>query len=324
MDDLHLEISRCSLCRLLTGRRFGSSSHGNPNSKVMLISEAPGKDSIEKQKMWSGVSGLKIRNIFREFREFGCELEDCVYMTDLVKCLPPDNRKPKRDEILNCRGFLRREIEVLNPAVILALGKTALVHLTELFGYPVSKPIKMWDHHARTDIFVGENDINLIPLYHPSWENKFVPDYSADLRRIFKDILADLICCDHERGTAWAANGQRSLEQDEEVGEGKKRWTGDLHPRIRTGMLLLSIETCNEEIVNGYLDDGENYRGFVIRPGKPIKYDGCFPKRDYRDLEHFAGVIGKFDPYAFILKDPIEIESPDFETLYRLGRPLVP
>jgi DNA polymerase len=188
IEDLHLEIKGCCSCQLLTGRKFGLSTHGNHHSRIMLVSEAPGKDSIEKGRMWSGASGLKIRKVLHEFKY---DLEECIYMTDLVKCLPPCNRKPTRDEILNCREYLRLEIEILYPTVILALGKTALVHLFSLFKYPVGKRLKMKDYHARTDIFVGKRSINLIPLYHPSWENKWAPNYSADLKRIFKEVIAE-------------------------------------------------------------------------------------------------------------------------------------
>jgi hypothetical protein len=76
---------------------------------------------------------------------------------------------------------------------------------------------------------------------------------------------------------------------------------------------ILSIETCTEDLINGYLDDGESYRDFSLRPGNVVKYGPAIPKRDFRDLEHFAGVIGKFDPYALVLEEPIEVEGLEFE-----------
>jgi len=83
-------------------------------------------------------------------------------------------------------------------------------------------------------------------------------------------------------------------------------------------MKILSIETCSAKSIIGYVDDGQAFKSFELTPDSPPVFGPDFPKQDFRDLEHFAGVIGKFDPHAFILAMPIEIEELSFKEIRKI------
>jgi len=78
---------------------------------------------------------------------------------------------------------------------------------------------------------------------------------------------------------------------------------------------LLSIETCNSGFINGYIELEGKYAAFSIEKGSAASIRARFSKSNYRSYAHFAGVIGKFDPYAFLLKEPISIAALDFDRL---------
>lgn len=87
-------------------------------------------------------------------------------------------------------------------------------------------------------------------------------------------------------------------------------------------MELLCITTLAADFIGGYIALDDDYARFTLEPGKPavIHQHARFPKSDYRDYEHFAGVVGKFDSYAFLLRQPIPIPALDFEFLSDLCR----
>jgi hypothetical protein len=83
-------------------------------------------------------------------------------------------------------------------------------------------------------------------------------------------------------------------------------------------MKVISITTHNDRLIAGYVDDGRNYRRFQLRPNNELSFGPDMPKSDYRGLEHFAGVIGKFNPYTFVLVESIAVERMEFNELAEL------
>lgn len=79
-------------------------------------------------------------------------------------------------------------------------------------------------------------------------------------------------------------------------------------------MKIIAIETLDEAYINGYTEDGEDYKRFELRPGS-LMWGQVFPKVDYKGLEHFAGVMGKFDEYAVFLDPPIEVPILEFNAV---------
>jgi uracil-DNA glycosylase family 4 len=130
---LHREIAICTFCpSMKPWRQFGPEAYGNPFSGFLLVGEAPGFQSWRKGRRFTGPAGRLIR---RALRRVGHpryrELEDLLYMTDAVKCHPAppgrgfSNRSPRRSEINRCAGYLERELDLLQPSVIVTFGKTA-------------------------------------------------------------------------------------------------------------------------------------------------------------------------------------------------------
>lgn len=82
-------------------------------------------------------------------------------------------------------------------------------------------------------------------------------------------------------------------------------------------MKLLSIEKAENTFI-GYVEDGPDYKSFTVREDGVVIFDQTFPKKRFKNYEHFAGVMGKFDPYAFFFEKPIEIERLDYSELSKL------
>ena len=130
---LATEASSCVECRLSEGRRkvvFGS---GNPDADLMLVGEGPGAEEDRRGLPFVGPAGELLTKILRAI-----DLDrDEVYIANVVKCRLPNNRDPERDEVAACRGYLERQIELVRPRVIVALGRVAAQSLfgtTEALG----------------------------------------------------------------------------------------------------------------------------------------------------------------------------------------------
>ncbi len=175
MKTLFLQIENCQKCKTINGyKKFPVNTHGNLNPFAVLVSEAPGKDSLAQQKYWVGAGG----KILRECLPSGTELEDLFYLTDIVKCWPNrnhENRKPENTEIENCSPFLVKEIETLKPKLILSFGGTSSSFL-------LKREVKITQEHGK--IFQFNDQTKIITLLHPSGIDRFMD------RRLYKIQLA--------------------------------------------------------------------------------------------------------------------------------------
>lgn len=177
MKDILSEIKDCKKCKTINGfEKFPIKSHGNLNSNAILVSEAPGKDSLNKKKYWLGVGG----KILRDCLPSKTELEELFYLTNIVKCWPNvnnENRKPFENEILNCSPFLLMEIEKLKPHIILSFGGTSSSFL-------LNREIKITNEHGKISKY--NESTKIITLLHPSGIDRFMN------RTIYKDQLTSL------------------------------------------------------------------------------------------------------------------------------------
>ncbi len=116
------DIGDCTRCRLhKQGRKQIVFGVGNPNADLMFIGEAPGADEDEQGEPFVGRAGQLLNNMIKAM---GLRRED-VYIANIIKCRPPNNRTPERDECETCSPFLMRQIEVIKPKAIVALGAVA-------------------------------------------------------------------------------------------------------------------------------------------------------------------------------------------------------
>jgi len=146
----------CSRCKLHTlGRKQVVFGVGNPNADLMFVGEAPGADEDVQGEPFVGRAGQLLTKIIEAINL----RRDDVYIANVIKCRPPQNRNPEPDEVEQCEPFLFRQIDVIKPKVIVALGKFAAQCLLKTTD-PITR-IRGREYRYR--------DAILIPTYHPAY-----------------------------------------------------------------------------------------------------------------------------------------------------------
>jgi uracil-DNA glycosylase family 4 len=151
------EIASCNRCVLHAERTHTVPGQGNPKPEILFIGEAPGKDEDEQGLAFVGRAGKLLTKMIEAM---GFNRDD-VFIANINKCRPPGNRKPTREEMDTCLPFLKRQIAVLKPKVIIAMGATAVEGLVPLpEGKTISKVRGEW---------LTFEGIPLMPTYHPAY-----------------------------------------------------------------------------------------------------------------------------------------------------------
>jgi DNA polymerase len=155
LEDLAASAAGCALCRLSEQRKTVVFGEGDPDAGVMFVGEGPGAEEDRTGRPFVGQAGkLLDRMIFA----MGFEREQ-VYIANVVKCRPPGNRDPKEDEVAACAAYLDRQIDLIKPKVIVALGKPASRRLTG-----TNKP--MGALRGRWSSYRG---VPLMPTFHSAY-----------------------------------------------------------------------------------------------------------------------------------------------------------
>jgi uracil-DNA glycosylase family 4 len=150
------DIGDCTRCKLHTlGRQQIVFGVGSPNARLMFVGEAPGADEDVQGEPFVGRAGQLLTKIIEAI---GLSRSD-VYIANVIKCRPPQNRNPEPDEVAQCEPFLFRQIDTIKPRVIVALGKFAAQSLLQ-----TTEPIT----RIRGREFAYRDAI-LIPTYHPAY-----------------------------------------------------------------------------------------------------------------------------------------------------------
>lgn len=165
--------NKCALCRNRTKMVFGE---GNENADIMFIGEGPGGDEDKEGIPFVGKAG-KLMN--QAFIGLGIS-RDLVYIANIVKCRPPNNRTPLKEEALACLDYLRNQVMIIKPKIIVLLGSTALKNiLGEEYGITASRG--KW---------IEKKGIKYMPTFHPAAllrdENKKI-DFWKDLELVKKE-----------------------------------------------------------------------------------------------------------------------------------------
>ena len=124
---LRAEALQCTRCRLSEGRKQVVFADGNPNARLMVVGEAPGAREDDTGLPFVGPAGQFLDLMLASV---GLSRKDTAYICNVLKCRPPGNRNPLPDEIETCTPFLKRQIELVEPEVILAVGSFAAQYLT--------------------------------------------------------------------------------------------------------------------------------------------------------------------------------------------------
>lgn len=153
-DELESSIVNCSKCKLCNTRTNIVFGTGNKNSNIMFIGEGPGADEDRLGEPFVGRAG-KLMNM--AFEAIGLKRES-VYIANIVKCRPPSNRNPEADEVNACMDYLRNQVLLVNPKIIVLLGSVALKNIlgTE---YGITASRGKW---------IEKNGILYMPTWHPA------------------------------------------------------------------------------------------------------------------------------------------------------------
>lgn len=156
-----LKDSHCKRCELHKGRRNIVIDRGNPSSKVMVIGEAPGENEDVMGKAFVGRAGKMLDDIMKAI---SLETDRDMLIANIVKCKPPENRAPLREEVNACIPYLHKQIELIRPRVIVLLGAVALKHMV-----PEKKDFSMENEAGK--FFDSKNDagVQFMVLYHPAY-----------------------------------------------------------------------------------------------------------------------------------------------------------
>ena len=126
-DELEEEIKSCKLCRLCEKRNQAVPGHGNRHAKIMFVGEGPGKQEDLKGLPFVGAAGNFLTELLNSIN---LERKD-IYITNIVKCRPPDNRDPKPDEMEACLPYLREQFKLMKPKLVCTLGRFAANRLID-------------------------------------------------------------------------------------------------------------------------------------------------------------------------------------------------
>ncbi|MCL4507346.1 MAG: uracil-DNA glycosylase [Chloroflexi bacterium] len=180
MDDLKqvaTEVRACKICALASGRKNGVPGEGPANAEIMLIGEGPGFHEDQQGRPFVGPSGQFLTELLASA---GFKRSE-VFIANVVKCRPPGNRDPLPDEIAACRGYLDRQIALINPKVIITLGRFSMAR-----WFPNERISSI---HGRAKRIEGRT---VVAMFHPAaalHQPALREAIEEDFRRL-KDIMA--------------------------------------------------------------------------------------------------------------------------------------
>ena len=179
------EVSQCRKCDLGSTRTNAVPGEGSPKARIMFVGEAPGADEDAQGRPFVGRAGQLLDKIIT-----ACGLKRTdVFIGNILKCRPPENRDPRPDEMISCLPYLQRQIEAINPDIIVALGAHAarmLLNTTRSIGQ-----LRGQFHEYYSGI--GRPPMKLMATFHPAY---LLRNYSDENRRYvwedMKKVLAEL------------------------------------------------------------------------------------------------------------------------------------
>lgn len=188
--DLQNDILRCVKCSLASSRRQVICGEGNPRAPIMVIGEAPGRDEDIQGRPFVGKSGQLLDKIFAAC---GFTRQKHLFISNIVKCRPPNNRVPTPEEAHACLPWLWQQIDIIDPSILILLGATALKHLAGP-DHRITREHGQW---------LSIHNRRAMPVFHPSallrnpalkrdtWE-----DYKNIVRK-YREVVTEDHYCPH-------------------------------------------------------------------------------------------------------------------------------
>jgi len=160
LEAIAAEVMVCTRCRLHETRTLAVPGEGSPSTEVVFVGEGPGEQEDKQGRPFVGASGQLLGDLIGSL---GWRRDD-VFITNVVKCRPPGNRDPQPDEMAACAPYLRRQLEVLDPAVVATVGK----HSLETFR-PGERIGRTHGTATPADPATGARAALVFAMYHPAF-----------------------------------------------------------------------------------------------------------------------------------------------------------
>ena len=180
LDLLYARLETCDRCHLCVTRTHALRGQGDVDAKFMLIALSPGEKEDRANTMFIGPTGAVLDRLFDAIRI----TRESVYMTNLIKCLLPKNRRPKMEEIEICSYHLDEELSIIQPEVIVPLGFYATRYIFDKYHYDAPSARKDFARLYGKLIYSDEQKIYPLPhpsslLYNPSFEDETIEKYNV-------------------------------------------------------------------------------------------------------------------------------------------------
>lgn len=175
LNQVASEVRTCRNCLLCETRTNAVPGEGSDAAKVMLVGEAPGGQEDIQGRPFVGAAG----RLLNELLESISLKRDEVYITNIVKCRPPNNRPPRRDESTACMGYLNRQIALIHPKVICPMGNSAIRTLIQ--------PSESGSVTSIHGIPLEIESVTYLPMYHPA-----AALYTASLKKVMEEDFRKL------------------------------------------------------------------------------------------------------------------------------------
>lgn len=159
LETVAMEVRACTRCRLAGGRTRAVPGEGSPDTEVVFVGEGPGQNEDRQGRPFVGAAGTLLQELLAMI---GWRRED-VFITNVVKCRPPNNRDPEPDEIAACQPYLQRQLDVLDPALLVTLGRFSLQNFM-----PGDRISRVHGTERPIDPASGARAATGYALYHPA------------------------------------------------------------------------------------------------------------------------------------------------------------
>jgi len=196
------EIRSCTRCVLHRFRRNPVPGEGPLDARVMVVGEAPGKKEDEEGRPFVGPAGQLLNRLL----ELAGLRRDQVYITNVVKCRPPGNRDPRDEEIEACLPFLIRQLQLIKPGLVIAVGRHAGRTLYRLAGLRWTSMTRL--HGRVVEAEIAGLRLLLAVTYHPA-AALYRPPIREELERDFKGPIAEAVRRVLESRAARRSGGSR-------------------------------------------------------------------------------------------------------------------
>lgn len=179
------EIIVCHKCKLHKTRKNAVPGEGNIDSRIMFIGEAPGYSEDMKGKPFIGEAGKFLDTLLEE-----ADLSrEKVFITNVVKCRPPNNREPSTEEIITCSQYLDRQIQVIKPKIIVTLGNHSTAYIFEKIGLRFDGITRV--HGKFFEVSISKIQTTVFPTFHPA-SALYNPRYKSLLLQDFRVLKLHL------------------------------------------------------------------------------------------------------------------------------------